>query len=114
MKLKKLLIASLVVMSGLFFTAGLAQAGKISAEHLGMMRVVTKVDTGKKIIYVGDKDIAYSSSTVFFDRDGIKTSVSAVKKGLAISFDYDKKKRYLSRPTATKVWIKSNYPLMIR
>lgn len=112
MKLKKLLIASLVVMSGLFYVTGQAQAGKLSAELSGMMLMVTKVDTGKKIIYIGDTDIAYSSSTVFLDKDGNKTSASAVKKGLIVSFDYDEKKRFVSRPTATKVWIKSNYPMM--
>ena len=86
-------------------------AANINTELSGSISMIQRVDTKKRSISMNGASIAYGSNTIIYDASGKKTDASALKSGLAISFDYDKDRRYISMPLATKIWIKSTHPM---
>ena len=98
-------------MFALFLNQGSAVAGKINAEFSGSMALVQKIDTKKRVIHVNGSAITYNSATIIYDVSGRQTNAEALKQGLAIAFDYNKNKRYVLGPVATKIWIKSSHPM---
>jgi len=59
-----------------------------------------------KLIKVLGKEYAIGRSTVILDKYGKKLSVSALKKGMLISIEFDDKQRFISRPTLSRIYVK--------
>lgn len=112
MKFKTAIQACLFAVSLLAGSVGSVQADALSVELAGSMMMVNRVDTAKKIIYIGNTSVGYSSSTKVYDREGKRTSVSAIKQGYTIVFDYDQTQRFVYRPVASAIWIKSEIPMI--
>ena len=98
----------------LFLNQGSAVAGKVNAEFAGAMALMQKIDTKKRVIHVNSSTITYNSATIIYDVNGQQTNAEALKQGLAIAFDYNKNKRYVLGPMATKIWIKSSHPMYVQ
>lgn len=116
MNMKSQLIKNIILIflcSALFYSQ-LLKAGKIDIELTGStISIVDSINTKKKIIMFGGSELAYNSSTEFYGHDGSKASIESLSEGMAFNFKFDHSKRYFSRPTATKIWIKSTRPLLV-
>jgi len=100
MHLLILVIGSLVLSVNAF-------ADSLNVEHTGSMSFITDLDIDRKIITLGSYKIAFNSSTEIYDFSGNRSSVKALRKGLMISFEYDRSARFISAPVTRKIWIKS-------
>jgi len=74
---------------------------EVSGEIYGVERLNVK----KKIIKFEGVEMYYDSSTQFFDGKGNKISSENLRPNSVIKFEIDSSKKYISRPTAIKIWI---------
>lgn len=95
--------AVMLVLSSANATA--ADSGVFDPEISGQTYEVTQINYKKKIIVFGNAELSYNSSTQFFDANGNKVSSEALQSDSTIRFEIDYSKRYLNRPTATKIWV---------
>jgi hypothetical protein len=77
------------------------------AELMPSFYTINKIDKNKRIITLDSMELGYSAMTEFYDAAGNKVSSRLLRTGLKINFDYNSSLRFLSRPTATKIWILS-------
>lgn len=87
-------------------------AAKFNAESMGRTFTVIKVDAKKKIIYLDNKEISYNDKTKIYDANGNVVSADVLRKGFPMAFYFDAAKRYLNRPVATAIRIKTAVPLV--
>jgi len=67
--------------------------------------VIDGVNLKQRIIKFEDVEMYYDSSTKFYDANGNPVSSKSLQKDSRIRFEIDSSRRYVSRPTATKIWI---------
>jgi hypothetical protein len=101
-----LITASLLMLPGL-------HAAGFDAEMAGGISMIQRIDAKKRIIYMNGPVITYDGNTQVYDKDGNELTVDQLKPGLAIRFDYNKSQRFITGPTATKIWLKSRYPMPV-
>lgn len=82
-------------------------------EMSGMVFNIQRIDSKKRILYMNGMTISYDSDTQVYDKDGNRLNIDQLQPGLAIRFDYNKSQRYITGPTATKIWLKSRYPMPV-
>lgn len=105
--MNKLFIAALIALTMMLQSATLHARSATLEKELGeTVQFVTKVDTNKRIIYMGQNELAYNSLTEFYNNAGEKVSVENLVKNRPIKYKVDFNKPYLHRPVAIKVWIK--------
>ncbi len=80
-------------------------SNSIHAEVAGARHHVRKIDTKKRVIYLGTIQIAYNSATQVYDRSGNKLDISALKEDTFITFEFNRNQRFINRPTATRIVI---------
>jgi len=88
-------------------------AASFDVEMAGMTFVIKRIDSKKRILYMNGVTITYDSDTEIYDPDGNSVTIDQLQPGLAIRFDYNKSQRYITGPTATKIWLKSRYPMPV-
>lgn len=71
----------------------------------GDVHVIDGVNQKKKIIKFAGVEMYYDSSTIFYDANGNVISSESVQKNARLKFEIDPSRAYISRPTATKVWV---------
>lgn len=113
MKIKQKLGLCLALMTAAVFMQPGLHAANINEEMSGSISVIQRIDTKKRILYINGSTITYDGNTQVYDQDGNALSIDQLKPGLAIRFDYNKSQRYITGPTATKIWLKSRYPMSV-
>jgi hypothetical protein len=88
-------------------------AANINEEMTGAISVIQRIDSKKRILYINGSSITYDGNTRVYDQHGNELSIDRLKSGHAIRFDYNKSQRYITGPTATKIWLKSRYPMPV-
>lgn len=113
MKIKQIVgMCIVLITTALSMPSGL-HAANINEELSGAISVIQRIDTKKRILYINGSVITYDGNTQVYDQDGNALNIDQLKPGLAIRFDYNKSQRYITGPTATKIWLKSRYPMPI-
>lgn len=113
MKIKQIVGACLVLISATVLMQPGLHAANINEEMSGSISVIQRIDTKKRILYINGSTITYDSNTQVYDQDGNSLTIDQLQPGLAIRFDYNKSQRYITGPTATKIWLKSRYPMPV-
>lgn len=104
----KLTMLKILLMMFLFSSSAEAVRSADSyIEGMSSSSRVSKIDLKKKIITVNGMEIGYNASTVFVDAKGNKISSKLLQATSALRFEINPKRRFLSRPMATKIWILS-------
>lgn len=74
-------------------------------EASGAEYSIARINVRKQIITFEGVELAYDKSTQFFDANGKKITGESLRSDSTIKFEFDHSRRYVSRPTATKIWI---------
>jgi len=102
----KLTIFKLLLMVFVFSSTAMAAKSYIFDPELsGEIYGIERLNIKKKIIKFEGVEIYYDSSTQFFDGKGNKISSENLRSNSVIRFEINPSKKYISRPTATKIWI---------
>lgn len=113
MKIKQIAgLCLALIATTLLMQPGLHAANSIQ-EMSGSIFVIQSIDSKKRILHMNGLTITYDGKTQVYDQDGNSVTIDQLKPGLAIRFDYNKSQRYITGPTATKIWLKSRYPMPV-
>lgn len=113
MKIKQIVgLCLALIASTLLLQSGL-HAANINEEMTGAISVIQRIDSKKRILYINGSTITYDGNTQVYDQHGNELTIDQLKPGHAIRFDYNKSQRYITGPTATKIWLKSRYPMPV-
>ncbi len=113
MKIKQIVGVCFVLILATALTRPSLYAANFDVEMAGMMFVIERIDSKKHILYMNGVTITYDSDTEVYDKNGNRLNIDQLRPGLAIRFDYNKSQRYITGPTATKIWLKSRYPMPV-
>jgi len=103
--MKLILLKAILMMFVLGTSVAVAVPSVFDPEASGAEYSIARIDVKKKIIKFEGVELAYDKTTQFFDANGKKITSKSLRSDSTIKFEYDHTKRYVSRPTATKIWI---------
>lgn len=102
----KLIMLKAVLMTFVLGTSvAVAVPSALDPEASGAEYSIGHIDVKKKIITFEGVELAYDKSTQFFDTNGKVITSKSLRTDSTIKFEFDHSRRYVSRPTATKIWV---------